>query len=443
MSEPFDPPGEPWVRVSPKLATLRRLLSIGLGALVLVGLTVLAAMAATWLAVAVAVVGVGALAWGWVVVGRSVRSWGYAERADDLLVTRGVLNRQLVVVPVRPDAVRRRDRRAAGPPVRAGHRAAAHRGRRHRRADPGPGPRRGGPAPGPPGRPGRGRRRRCLTADRDGFRRLHPLTPFIRGWKIFAAAVAIALQQAYGDIGTGWLLSAIGASIPIGIAYGWFSWRNTHYRVGDDDLRLETGVLRKRSRRVRLDRLQAVDVVRPLVARALGLAELRLEVAGGGSSEAPLAYLSEDAAQRLRAELLARAAGLHHATPEAPEAVLLEVPLGRLVEATLRSVALIGMLVSLVCLVVVTVVTGEWSLLGFAVPFGLAVVPITVGTVVAALRVHGGRVAGRTPAPARAARDPVADRAAGPGAGGAGGRALAVALAGVVPGRGRRRRVRR
>ena len=57
-------------------------------------------------------------------------------------------------------------------------------------------------------------------------------------------------------------------------------------------------------------------------------------MAGGGSSEAPLAYLSEEAAQRLRAELLARAAGLHHETPEAPEAVLLEVPLGRLVEAT-------------------------------------------------------------------------------------------------------------
>jgi uncharacterized protein len=39
------------------------------------------------------------LAWTWAVVGRTVRSWGYAERADDLLVTRGVLRRQLVVVP--------------------------------------------------------------------------------------------------------------------------------------------------------------------------------------------------------------------------------------------------------------------------------------------------------------------------------------------------------
>ncbi|MDQ1599771.1 MAG: uncharacterized protein QOD68_1245 [Actinomycetota bacterium] len=99
MSEPFDPPGEPWVRVSPKLATLRRLLNIGAGAVLLVGLTVLAAMASTWAAVAVAVLGVAALGWGWVIVGRSVRSWGYAERAEDLLVTRGVLNRQLVVVP--------------------------------------------------------------------------------------------------------------------------------------------------------------------------------------------------------------------------------------------------------------------------------------------------------------------------------------------------------
>ena len=99
MSEPFDPPGEPWVRVSPKLATLRRLLNIGAGAVLLVGLTVLAAMASTWAAVMVAVLGVAALGWGWVIVGRSVRSWGYAERAEDLLVTRGVLNRQLVVVP--------------------------------------------------------------------------------------------------------------------------------------------------------------------------------------------------------------------------------------------------------------------------------------------------------------------------------------------------------
>ena len=32
-------------------------------------------------------------------IGRQVRSWGYAERADDLLVRRGVAFRTVVVVP--------------------------------------------------------------------------------------------------------------------------------------------------------------------------------------------------------------------------------------------------------------------------------------------------------------------------------------------------------
>ena len=215
----------------------------------------------------------------------------------------------------------------------------------------------------------------------DGFRRLHPLTPVLRGWKVFAAAVAIAAQQAYGGLEMSWLLIGIAASIPLGAAYGYLAWRSTHYRVDAEALRLETGVLSKRSRRVRLDRLQAVDVVRPLVARVLGLAELRLEVAGGSSSEAPLAYLSEENAQRLRAELLARAAGLHHETPEAPEAVLLEVPLGRLIEATARSVGVIAGFVSVGLFAAAAIVLREWSLFGIAVPFALGFIPVTVGAV--------------------------------------------------------------
>jgi putative membrane protein len=219
----------------------------------------------------------------------------------------------------------------------------------------------------------------------EDFRRLHPLTPVLRGWKFFAAAVAIAIQQTYGDVELGFVLGAIAASIPIGVAYGYLSWRSTHFRVGPEDLRLDTGVLFRRSRRVRLDRLQAVDVVRPLVARALGLAELRLEVAGGAKSEAPLAYLSEPVAQQLRAELLARAAGLEHGleeAPEAPERVLLKVPLARLVEAQLRSGSTLAVLAVLAALVVVTGVTGRWEPAGFSIPFFLASVPAILNGVV-------------------------------------------------------------
>jgi cytochrome P450/uncharacterized membrane protein YdbT with pleckstrin-like domain len=218
----------------------------------------------------------------------------------------------------------------------------------------------------------------------DGFRRLHPLTPVLRGWKFFAAAVAIAIQQSYSGVELGFVLSVIAASIPIGIAYGFLSWRTTHYRVGPEDLRLETGLVFRRSRRVRLDRLQAVDVVRPLVARALGLAELRLEVAGGSSSEAPLAYLSEGAAQQLRAELLARAAGLDQTgepAPEAPERVLVEVPLSRLVESTLRSGFVVGGLAVLLGLVLSSVLAGRWEPFGLILPLLLVLVPALVNGV--------------------------------------------------------------
>ena len=98
--EPFDPPDEPWVRVSPRLAVVRRIALL----VTWVPVTGLAAVA-LWLAAgrvaAAALLALAAalLGWGWVVIGRTVRAWGYAERADDLLVTRGVLRRSLVVVP--------------------------------------------------------------------------------------------------------------------------------------------------------------------------------------------------------------------------------------------------------------------------------------------------------------------------------------------------------
>jgi uncharacterized protein len=99
VSEPFDPPGEPWVRVSPRLLTLRRLLLLVAGAPATVVAGVLVGFITVWLGIAVGLAGLIGVAWGWRIVGRAVRSWGYAERADDLLVTRGILNRQLVVVP--------------------------------------------------------------------------------------------------------------------------------------------------------------------------------------------------------------------------------------------------------------------------------------------------------------------------------------------------------
>jgi membrane protein YdbS with pleckstrin-like domain len=52
----------------------------------------------TW-AVAPAVVLLGLAAFGWWVIGRNARAWGYAERDKDLYIKHGALFRELVAVP--------------------------------------------------------------------------------------------------------------------------------------------------------------------------------------------------------------------------------------------------------------------------------------------------------------------------------------------------------
>ncbi|MFD0851575.1 PH domain-containing protein, partial [Actinomadura adrarensis] len=72
--------------------------------------------------------------------------------------------------------------------------------------------------------------------------------------------------------------------------WGWLALR-FHVDGDEDDLVVETGLLRKNKRRIPLSRIQAIDVVRPLMTRMLGLAEVRVELAGGARSEIALRYL--------------------------------------------------------------------------------------------------------------------------------------------------------
>jgi uncharacterized protein len=100
VNEAFAPPGERWVAVSPRLRTMRRTV-VCVVAVLIAGLVAVACVAAgsTIAAVTVAVGVLAVAGLTFVVIGRNYRSWGYAERADDLLVTHGVLVRRLVVVP--------------------------------------------------------------------------------------------------------------------------------------------------------------------------------------------------------------------------------------------------------------------------------------------------------------------------------------------------------
>jgi len=100
LDDAFAPPGEKWVRVSPNLRRMRRSI---LAVIAVVVAAVFVAIGIGTSIASVALVGgvcsILAAAVGWAAIGRNFRSWGYSERAEDLLVTRGVLFRRLVVVP--------------------------------------------------------------------------------------------------------------------------------------------------------------------------------------------------------------------------------------------------------------------------------------------------------------------------------------------------------
>jgi membrane protein YdbS with pleckstrin-like domain len=105
-TEAIDPPGIGWLRVSPKYVTVR-LVGWALGTLIAVALLSLPLVLVltgawtwlpVWLAVALPAVAL-LLALRLVLIPRQVRSIGYAEREDDLLIRRGIFFQRTLVVP--------------------------------------------------------------------------------------------------------------------------------------------------------------------------------------------------------------------------------------------------------------------------------------------------------------------------------------------------------
>ncbi len=82
--------------------------------------------------------------------------------------------------------------------------------------------------------------------------------------------------------------------------------QNYEYRLDGDTIDIYSGVFSRREREIPFERIQNVDIAQNVIQRALGIAEVRLETAGGGSgSEASLRYVSRQEATRLQ-ELISR-----------------------------------------------------------------------------------------------------------------------------------------
>jgi putative membrane protein len=185
------------------------------------------------------------------------------------------------------------------------------------------------------------------------WRRLHPLSPLVHAGRLLVALAIVAAPSAALGHGTWEALGQLGAFVVVALL-GLISWLVTRWQVEGDDLRIETGLLRRSSLRFPLKQVQAIDIVRPGLARLFGLAELRLRTAGSTGGHARLAYLRTGEADRLRTQLLALAQGdVEEPAEPDEERVLLTVPTPRLVVAILLSrtgllpAAMLGALVTI------------------------------------------------------------------------------------------------
>lgn len=198
-------------------------------------------------------------------------------------------------------------------------------------------------------------------------RRSNPITAAVKAGQLIPILVLFVFTNGLAqEVSSGqrpWV-GVGGALIVLAfMAFQYLSWtRFTYWFDADGDLRISSGILQVSQRRVQLSRLQSVDVTQPLLARLFGLAEVRPEVAGTERRHLVIGYLTLDQAHALRAELLARAAGVRAPEPEtpapvAPENALLSVPTSVVLESSLLSPAALVAGIVIVVMIVVTIVS--------------------------------------------------------------------------------------
>ncbi len=160
------------------------------------------------------------------------------------------------------------------------------------------------------------------------WQHLHPLSPLLRGGFVLLAMLTWVVSQSFGAIlgalGLGEqggqyggeagadevfahpLLFGVGALglVALIAAGSWLSWRFARFRVAAGQVELRAGILFRQHRQVPLERVQAVEISRPLLARVFGLAQVVVQSAGGRDSQLTLSFLGLQRSHEVRDHLL-------------------------------------------------------------------------------------------------------------------------------------------
>ncbi len=185
--------------------------------------------------------------------------------------------------------------------------------------------------------------------------RLHPLAILVFARKRIGQSIlpiAVVALTWRGGLAIPVLLAAALAGLALLVA----EWRRFTYRIESGRLVIERGVFRHTTRVIPLDRIRGVDLQAPSLHRALGLVQVEVEAAAGGSSDSELTLAAVTAAEgeRLRHVLLSQRRSVGDAESETPPARVLYRATPRLLVAggltsgrhILAPLAVIGVIVN-------------------------------------------------------------------------------------------------
>jgi putative membrane protein len=112
----------------------------------------------------------------------------------------------------------------------------------------------------------------------------------------------------------------IAAVLILSLFFRWLIWLRFRYHVGADDIRIEKGLLNRTARSIPYDRIQDVSIEQKMLQRIMGNCEVKFETGGGDGDDATLRFVTLEEANRLRALIRARKAGVT-VTQDVPQTV--------------------------------------------------------------------------------------------------------------------------
>ncbi|MEE9434307.1 MAG: PH domain-containing protein [Sphingorhabdus sp.] len=162
--------------------------------------------------------------------------------------------------------------------------------------------------------------------------KLHPLgllVNFIAGLPQLILPIAAVLFAARknADFGSSLVIPIIAAVLLISLFFRWLAWTRFRYIIGEEDIRIESGILNRNARSIPFERIQDLSIEQRLLARIMGLGEVKFETGSGEGDEGKLSFVTVDEGERLR-ELIrdrkegAATGGKPAPTKELPEGTL-------------------------------------------------------------------------------------------------------------------------